>query len=471
MLMMKKHWNEIQPIDHYSVKTNGIVHEYDKKVITLLYQPLIGAACYSLYMTLFTEVEENRLWSGESTHYHLMNFLSLNLQNIYEARLKLEGIGLLKTFQKTEDDKRIFIYELQRPLSPDEFFYDGMLNVYLYRKIGKSHFTRLKHFFTDSKINQGQFSEITRSFQDVYTSTSEQNVDFLHHEANIASKTDEKSQYIYQAKGKGVELDDVNFDFSLLLSGLSESMVPRKAFTNKVKETVLKLSYLYGIDPIQMKNVILSSLTADDSIDIEVLRKSARDWYQLQTGDVLPELTPHLSTKGNEKEKNEPLTKEGELIEYLESTSPKDVLSDISNGGKPSKADMQAVEEVLMTQKLSIGVMNVLIQYVLLKTDMKLTKGYMEKIASHWKRKKVTTAKEAMELAKKEHKQYLEWAQGKDGKQPSGSRRKPIRTEKLPDWFTEEDKSSKVKPSKDQSNLNFEEEKRKLEEELKNFRK
>nr|WP_034760473.1 replication initiation and membrane attachment family protein [Rossellomorea vietnamensis] len=461
---MKKHWNEIQPIDHYTVGTQGMLQEYDRKIITFLYQPLIGTVCYSLYMSLWGEVEENRLWSTDSTHYHLMNVLSVNLQDVYEARMKLEGIGLLKVYEKRDDEDRRFLYELQPPLSPQEFFHDGMLNVYLYRKIGRTHYLRLKKFFTDASADKNQYSDITRSFQDVFTSEP---INFLHHDANVDSETRSGEQYMKYGKNDGLALDEIDFDFQLLLAGLSESMVPRKAFTPKVKETVLKLSYLYGIDPLQMKNIVLSSLDADDTIDIELLRKTARDWYGMQTGDQLPDLTTRVETK-KAVERDQPLSQEEELIDYLETTSPKDVLSDISNGGSPSKADLQAVEEVLMSQKLPIGVMNVLIQYVLLKTDMKLTKGYMEKIASHWSRKKVTSASEAMILAKSEHKQYLEWAEGKK-ETKSNRRRKPIRTEKLPDWFKED--GTEEESDATAEGYDFEAEKKKLEEELKNFRK
>ncbi|NMH67996.1 Replication initiation and membrane attachment protein [Bacillus sp. RO3] len=461
---MKKHWNEIQPIDHYTVGTNGMLQEYDRKIITFLYQPLIGSVCYSLYMSLWGEVEENRLWSTGSTHYHLMNVLSVNLQDVYEARMKLEGIGLLKAYEKKDDDHRSFLYELQPPLSPQEFFHDGMLNVYLYRKIGRTHYLRLKKFFTDEVMDKQQYINITRSFQDVFKS---EQINFLHHDANVDSETGSGEQYMKYGKNEGLALDEVDFDFQLLLAGLSESMVPRKAFTSKVKETVLKLSYLYGIDPLQMKNIVLSSLDRDDAIDIELLRKTARDWYGMQTGDQLPDLTTRIETK-KPVPSDKPLSQEEELVEYLENTSPKDVLSDISNGGSPSKADLQAVEEVLMSQKLPIGVMNVLIQYVLLKTDMKLTKGYMEKIASHWSRKKVTSASEAMNLAKKEHKQYLEWAEGKK-ENKTYRKKKPVRTEKLPEWFKEEEQSGETEATED--GYDFEAEKKKLEEELKNFRK
>src|SRR3982751_3079018 len=128
---MAQHWQEIIPIDRYIVAAGGPLHEYDRKVVTFLYQPLIGSTCFSLYMTLWAELEENRLWSEDSTHHLLMNLLEMNLKEIYEARLKLEGIGLLKTFVKTDEGERSFIYELFPPLTPEQFFLDGMLNIYL----------------------------------------------------------------------------------------------------------------------------------------------------------------------------------------------------------------------------------------------------------------------------------------------------------------------------------------------------
>ncbi|MGM0843991.1 MAG: replication initiation and membrane attachment family protein [Bacillota bacterium] len=460
---MKNHWNKIQPVDRYTVCLNGVIQEYERKAVTFLYQPLIGPVCYSLYMTLLNEVEENRLNSEQSTHYHLMNFLSSNLPEVYEARMKLEGIGLLKSYEKQDGDPREFIYEVQPPLSPQQFFSDGMLNVYLFRKIGKTHFNRLKQFFCDDEKEFSQYREVTRSFQDIYTSS--QSINLLDEEAENASSLSERKKFTEPQNSAGVPVDSYDFDFDLLLAGLSQNMVPRRAFTSNVKETVAKLSCLYSINPLQMKNVILSALTEDDEINIEELRKAARDWYQLQNaGDSLPDLQPKISTSSKPARK-QPASKEEELIEYLETTSPKEVLKDISGGIEPAKSDLQAIEEVMISKKLSTGVANVLLQYVLLKTDMKLTKGYVEKIASQWVRKKVSTAQEAMELAKKEHKEYLSWAEGK--KDNKKNYKKPVRTEKLPDWFDE--KPADKEPDNEDSG--FEEQKRKLEEKLKKYRK
>ena len=123
------------------------------------------------------------------------------------------------------------------------------------------------------------------------------------------------------------------------------------------------------------------------------------------------------------------------------------------------KADVKIIEDVLFGQKLNPGVVNVLIDNVMRKTDMKLTKNYVEKIASHWSRKNIKTVKDAMDLAKMEHRQYLEWAEGKKNQvnKVTSNKKQPIRTELLPDWFDEEEKTEKVekkKPAKVDSEQN-----------------
>ena len=47
---MTQHWQELLPIDRYIVTANGLLHDYDRKVLTFLYQPLLGAKLFkSLY--------------------------------------------------------------------------------------------------------------------------------------------------------------------------------------------------------------------------------------------------------------------------------------------------------------------------------------------------------------------------------------------------------------------------------------
>jgi hypothetical protein len=103
----------------------------------------------------------------------------------------------------------------------------------------------------------------------------------------------------------------------------------------------------------------------------------------------------------------EQLTKEERLILYFETTTPEQFLTDITRGIEPPKQELQIIQSVRVKQKLPDGVINIILDLVLRHCDMKLSKSYVEKIASHWVRKKILTVKQAMEQAKKEHKQWL----------------------------------------------------------------
>jgi replication initiation and membrane attachment protein len=363
-----------------------------------------------------------------------MNIMDMNLEEIYRARLKLEGMGLLKTFIKHSEEKRTYLYELQPPLSAEQFFTDGMLNIYLYQKLGHSQFLKLKNIFLENAVKTDDYQDITRSFQDVFTSL---NVETLKNSnGQTASAPEPDAVFIGRKTADPIQISGHDFDFDLLLAGLTAAMVPRKAFTPAVKETIRKLSFLYSINEVDMQKIILSSMTADESIDIDELRKWARDWYQMENGDQLPQLANRLQPPALRESDGPKDSKESKLVHYLETTSPRQLLIDLSGGALPAMSDLTAIEDIMFNQQLEPGVMNVLIHYVMLKTDMKLTKNYMEKIASHWARKKIKTVKEAMELAKNEHRQYQAWASGK--KAGEDRRKKPIRTEMLPDWFLDE---------------------------------
>ena len=57
----------------------------------------------------------------------------------------------------------------------------------------------------------------------------------------------------------------------------------------------------------------------------------------------------------------------------------------------------------MVNQKMKPGVVNVLISYVLKVNNNKFTKGYVDSVASQWRRLNIETVPEAMELAEKEH--------------------------------------------------------------------
>lgn len=457
-----EHWKEIVPVDRYIVHAADLLHDYDRKIVSLLYQPLIGMKAFSLYMTLWSELEQNRLWSDESTHYTLMALLQTNLEEIYQERLKLEGIGLLKTFVKTDEDSRSFIYELQAPLSPRAFFTDGVLNVYLYNRLGKSKFFKLKQFFSDNEIDLDSYKPITKAFSEVFESVKvSKMISTISDEMNHNLEQDENTEFMDRNEDKKLLIENDNFNFDLFFAGISEVMIPKKSITPRVKEAITKLSFLYGIDPIEMQGIVMSALDPNEKIDIEKLRKASRDWYQFETGNELPTLTEKIQPLTNQTMINKvPQTKEEELIQKLERISPKEFLIDVSGGAQPSVSELKIIEEVMFRQNLLPGVVNVLLYYVMLKSDMRLTKSYIETIASNWARLNIKTVKEAMETAKKHN-----WTADK---KTNKYKRQPIRKELLPDWLKQEEGTQAEAPKQEETHdPSFEDKKRLFEERLK----
>lgn len=456
---MEPHWKEIIPADQYIVSIDGPANEGDLKVLSFLYQPLIGPISISLYLTLKSQIHINRLHSEPASHYYIMNLLDLNLGEIYNARKKLEAIGLMESFVKHDGDSREFIYILKPPLSPRQFFTDGLLNIYLYQKVGRDYYHRLKQDFSDGAINIKEFNNITMPFQQVFSSS---------HSFSYRDKMDEvDSDTILPTR---VEAEPITvypefFDFELFIAGLDEAIVPRKSITPDVREVIVKLAFLYGIDAIQMKNIVMRSLDNNNEVDLEKLRKTARDWYTLEHYNSLPKLIDRTQSPIYESEMDVPKTQEDRLIRYLETVSPRQVLTDVSDGSEPAESDLRLVEDIMLNQKLNSGVVNVLIQYCMLRTDMKLTRSFVETIASHWARKKVKTVKEAMELAKEEHRKYVEWQQNKKN-EPKKTKRKNVRTEKVPKWLEHRDQPKEAVAENVDIEL-----KKSVEERLKKFKK
>lgn len=441
-------YKELQPADLYRIRMPYPFSNYDRQLLTLLYQPMVGSDAISLYLTLWADGE---MRPEDSTHYTLMNTLGKPVKAIFESRIQLEAIGLLRTFRKDGED-RSFIYELCPPLDPKTFFADPLLSMFLFSKIGESSYRRVRdRFLIQAPLTEG-YEEVSRTFTDIFQPVH----------AKAGYPADQKE---LEARTEGKYEIEQDFDFALLRQGLSEQLVPKRVLTPAIRNYIVKLSFLYGFGPLEMQKVVLLAIEDDYRLDEEGLRKAASDYYKMTVTTTAPKLEPAKKTEPKTQQpavQETPVNKEDELIAYLESASPIQVLRDIADGKEPLPADVQLANQLVTQHGMEPAVVNVLLQYVLLRTDMKLTKAYVEKIASHWLRKNVTTAKQAMDFARIEHEQYMKWKNesGAAPKRASSSGRKPIREEKLPEWFNKKDEVEP--PVQGASSEQLEQEKQKL---------
>ncbi len=399
------------PADTYTVINKSIITEDDKQNIISLYQPLIGPIAVSLYFTLLHDIKLLNFISNDHTHYHLMVTMSSSIETIKKAREALEGIGLLKTYYK-EGETDSYVYELYSPVSPKEFFASPIFNVSLYNNIGKKEYELLKAEYELPKIDLKEYQDISKEINVVFQSSPDVN--------QIEAK--EKSTLNVTLKSK--------IDFDLLIASFPKGIIKESTFTKKTKELIEQLAFIYDLDTLKMVELIRMVVSEKGTIDKEQLRLNARKYYQYDNNGKLPTLVyrtqpEYLKTPTGD---NSQLAK---IIYLFENTSPYDFLRIKNNGSQPTQRELRLLETLLIDLNLQPAVVNVLVDYVLKKNNNKLNKDFVEAIASQWKRCKIETVQEAMELAKKENSKY-------NKKIESAKPKTSSKKDEVPEWFNKE---------------------------------
>ncbi|WP_165997045.1 DnaD domain protein [Bacillus sp. Cs-700] len=423
------HWKELLPVDTLQIEAFGLLHDYDRNVLTLLYQPLIGAGAYSLYMTMWSAHEQQDSLVTKMTHHHLLLMMRWDTKKLLEERRKLEGIGLLKTFLKNGEDTRHFTYELQPPLTPDRFFNDGVLNIYLFNRLGRNRYQDLKKYFSVEKPDLSEYKDMTASFNEVY--------DSLHPSEMTASyeEEDEVREIASRNDNKGLVFTSSEFDFDVMKQHISDMIVTEKMFTDSVKKTIERLAFVYKIEPYEMGRIVEQAAIHHDELSDDLLRKEVSSWFALENRGKVPALQYRRQPAAlQEFHTKEPVTEEEKAAQRYEQMTPYDILQRAAEGGKPSEADMKLVERIMDEQKLTPGVMNVLLDFIIETQDKKLSKNYVEKFASHWARARVKTVREAMDLAIKE----LQQPKKKANPASRGKGSSTARKDKVPEWISDQ---------------------------------
>jgi len=406
----------ILPADSYIVINKSLLNENDRLILTMLYQPIIGSVSLSLYFTLWSDLNKTEILSNEYTHHHLMNTMSLKLDDIVSARKKLEAIGLLKTLYRKKDVNN-YVYELYSPLSPFEFFSNPILSSSLLSSVGKKDYQNLINYYKHPKINTTEFENISSKFSDIFMMVSEIE------EMDIDIKKKDKLEVL---------IDDI-IDFDFVISSIPKGILNEKAFNKEMRKLINRLSYLYNFDNTIMINLIKDSINEKGLISESELKKNCKNYYSFENKEY-PKLI--FKSKNNISINKENIkNKKERLINCFESVSPYDFLMAKYGGSTPTNKDIKLVESLLVDQELNPGVVNVLVDYVLRINDNKLNKNFVEAIASQWKLSKINTVKDAMVQAEKE---YRKMNQAKEKK------KQVAKQESLPTWYGKDVKKKEM---------------------------
>lgn len=416
---------KLLPIHGYRVVlANYLPHNYQLS-LSHLYQPLIGMQAVMLYQTL---LNESSLLSERDirTHHSLMNYLNSPLDIIYNERLKLEAIGLLKTYESIEEQQKIFAYHLQSPFAPREFFHDPMLAELLYHHLGEKIYIQLKHQFMAETDVSNQQKEISAKFSDVFTTikpTLQKDWQLTTHREKIRRQQNTE-------------------DFSLIATSLKQRFIPpEQVLTPSNKRLISDMMRLYHLTEHDVEKCVFWALAEDHSLDHEEFKAACHDIFKTEKNALikLQEKQQDIPNQQPLEQQIETKSTKDQLSELLETISLRQLLEGLTKG-QASEKELKMIGKIMQTHRLKPSVMNVLVHYVLTRTNKKLSEDYLETIASHWARVELNTAKEAMDFVQ----EAIEKAKKRKNRQKSYR----VKQEVIPDWFKKQKEQRKKSAKK-----------------------
>ncbi len=347
---------------------SGTLSLDDSSTLALLYQPLLGEA-HGLYLFLSALVNPRTYQSELYTHRFLMDALNFKEKSLDESLDKLEAVGLLSTYQKDT----IFMYRLAMPLTPRQFFLDGILGSYLKSELGESNFNLLFERFSIPEVSREGYQNVTKSFDQVY-------------QAKTLDTLNTNQHIIGRKNGSGVV---INQDFKLdqLFEILPIRLQKKRIFTKKIQSQIASIMYVYGFALNDMKEVLNEAYDEDhSSLFYERINLIAGKYHEKHNGKQAIE----IDLRGD--------TERPKLSDF----SPIDLISHYAPKMTNSAFALQTIRQFVERNAVDIGVLNAVIIICLrIKSDLP-NLNYLEKVLSSLLQKGINTEALAYDYIMKE---------------------------------------------------------------------
>lgn len=350
------------------IMTHGYTSSEDNKVLTLLYQPLIGTEAYGLYMMLMNLVDRTRLQSDVMSLSVLSDLLNIKEEFLLNSKDKLEAIGLLSTFLKED----IYLFRLNMPLSAKQFFLDGILGSYLRSEVGIDNFDLLMAYFSVPEISKKGYKNVTKTFDDIYQI---QNIDIIQSEKFIFGRKN----------GKGVIVKDA-FNFDSLFEKLPPRIKKKSLYPKKIVSQIASVMYVYNFRLDEMADILSSAYDEENKVLFyERIGINSANYFQKTYGDNL------ISVE--EKDHNCELN--------LSAIRPQDIVGLFGQKMTNQAFALETIRQFIDRNAVDIGLINAVIIVALKYHDELPGLNYLEKVLNDWLSKGIKTGDEALPIIEK----------------------------------------------------------------------
>ena len=363
--------------DFFEVIKTEKMSSVDQDIIFDLYQPLIGFKAASVYFSLFSLADES---FEQQSHNYIFSKMQIAPGEFVLARRCLEAVGLLKTYLKNNSSPKIYCYELYKPLGAREFFNDFLFKGLLVKYLGEKKVNELVFKYISPEIDKNEYTNVSASFKDVFNFNLDDNA-FLN---NIRIKN----------KAGSVTFDINTKEIDKLLLD-TYHIIQNNLPTKKEYEEIKRIATLFNLNEIRIASLLFGVYDAskDNHYDLKRLVKNAGE-----------ESTYGVNIKSDKKSEINNDSLLAKKIDMMESLSPYSFFKIVQGNIEPSPADMGIVNDISAKYRLNNGVINALIDYVLVIKENDFPRSYVEKLAATLARNKIETSLDAMNYLNRKRK-------------------------------------------------------------------
>lgn len=351
--------------------------------LIMLYQPLIGNDACMLYQCMFAIGTRHQKIRN---HLLLEKISGQSIERIQKSRQLLEQYLLVKTFFNGIDNS--YIYQIYMPKTGNEFLRHEVFGRLYLKKLGKQVYEFNKLCFANEFEDKERYQEITSPFENILIQ-------------NWKDSEEERFQKIKPNQNDARLLHPdvpLNFNYDRFLQDYSLTLFPTCCRNEQNLRIIGELATIHGISEMDMRKYVSQSINLKThTLNVEALKNKVRKAKRSVQVDIDP-INPY-------------------------SVPPVVFLQNKQHGVPVTKSDAYLIETLITEFKLRPEVVNVLIEYVLNKTNQRFTKNYVEKVASVWVRLNIDTSEKALALIQEEQ-----------DKKPKGYKKN-----ELPEWFHDQD--------------------------------
>ena len=349
----------------FNIISQSALSSDEWKVLGILYQPIIGVLSFSLYHTFYHLLNTKNYQSEVFSHQFLLDVLNVKVEQLKEAREKLEAINLLNTFEEGEHT----VYQLKSPLSPRGFIQDTVLGQFLLTEMGKKLYDQVTNLFRVEKIELNGYKEVTKNFDDVFNF-----IDSNHfYDSDV---------YLGKKSNLGARIKE-QINYEAFVEKLPDRVKKPILMSRQTVDTIQKLVFVYQFSLDEIVDIYLKTVSPNGTIDLANLSFKAQTYYQ-DKKKVLPVVSETKALNGKESS-----------INYLKSVSPMQIIE------KYAKDDYQlmhtdTVMQLLERNQVEVGIINALLLHILKFKEGHLPHiSYLEKVLETWLKKGIRTTEDA----------------------------------------------------------------------------